>query len=133
MRAQKKREFNSQSHFSLCSTQENHAANTFLSQEIEKVICYNNISYICAGYSSVSSRSRAMLCISLYCHATKYAESTSNMQNHVNLIVTTAHLMLFMFYIFHLLQQFVGDQQVLDLHKMERIHCLFALKNRRKT
>lgn len=93
--------------FALCSTQEIHAANTFLSQEIEKVICYNNISYICAGYSSVSSRSRATLCISLYCHATKYAESTSNMQNHVNLIVTTALLMLFMF----LLQQLVGDHK----------------------
>lgn len=40
--------------FALCSTQKIHAANTFLSQVIEKE-CYNNISYICAGYSSVST------------------------------------------------------------------------------
>lgn len=41
--------------FALCSTQKIHAANTFLSQVIEKGVCYNNISYICAGYSSVST------------------------------------------------------------------------------
>lgn len=112
--------------FALCSTQEIHAANTFLSQEIEKVICYNNISYICAGYSSVSSHSRAMLYISLYCHATKYAK---DMQNRINLIVTTALLMLFKF----LLQQFLGDQQVLETYKIEWNHFLFALDNHRKT
>ena len=72
--------------FALCSTQEIHAANTFLSQEIEKVLCYDNI-YICAG-------SRAMLYISLYCRATKYK---IRMQNRVNLIGTAALLMLFKF------------------------------------
>lgn len=31
------------------------------------------------------------------------------------------------------LQQFAGDQQVLDVHKIQWIHCLFALNNDRKT
>lgn len=62
----------------------------------------------------------------ILCHATKYAK---DMQNRINLIVTTALLMLFKF----LLQQFLGDQQVLETYKIEWNNFLFALNNHRKT
>lgn len=54
----------------------------------------------------------------------KYAR---DMQNHVNLTATIAFMMLLKF----LLQQFVCDQQVLDNHKVECIHCLFGLNNQK--
>lgn len=106
--------------FALCSTQEIHAQTHFYLKKLK--ICYNNISCIWAGYSSVSSRPRPMLHISLCCHATKYAR---DMQNHVNLIVTTALLMLFKFLL----------QQLLVISKcwiIEWIKCLFALTTTEK-